>query len=135
MVSQTGSTFKINKLDPISTPKSITFYEFKQSANKALGEMKVVVIGNREIIDAYAWFLCAGILWLYTELLIPDGTSSHFDGFILKAQCTESIQAHLPLMFPHFLHLVHLSNPDELYDLHLKSKHIQDSFMCGHCEQ
>ena len=23
-------------------------------------------------------------------------------------------------MFPHLLHLVHLSNPDELYDLHLK---------------
>jgi len=23
-------------------------------------------------------------------------------------------------MFPHMLHLVHLSNPDELYDFHLK---------------
>jgi len=23
-------------------------------------------------------------------------------------------------MFPHLLHLVHLSNPDELYDPHLK---------------
>src|SRR6218665_2377928 len=32
----------------------------------------------------------------------------------------ESIQTHLLLMFPHLLHLVHLSNPDELYDLRLK---------------
>jgi len=23
-------------------------------------------------------------------------------------------------MFPHLLHLVHLSNPDKLYDLHIK---------------
>src|SRR6218665_1988231 len=29
------------------------------------------------------------------------------------------VQTHLPLMFPHLLHLIHLSNPDELYDLHL----------------
>ena len=30
------------------------------------------------------------------------------------------MQTHLLLMFPHLLHLVHLSNPDELCDLHLK---------------
>ena len=34
--------------------------------------------------------------------------------------CTEFIQTHLPHMSPHLLHLVSLSNPDELYDLHLK---------------
>ena len=34
---------------------------------------------------------------------------------------TESIQIHLPpICFPHLLHLVNLSKPDELYDLHLK---------------
>jgi len=36
------------------------------------------------------------------------------------SQRSESIQTRLYPMFPHLLHHVYLSNPDKLYDLHLK---------------
>ena len=34
------------------------------------------------------------------------------------------MQTHLPLMFPHLLHLVHLSKVDELYDFFLSQAHF-----------
>jgi len=37
------------------------------------------------------------------------------------SQWSESIQTHLPPMFPHLLHIVHLSNPDELYEPFISS--------------
>src|SRR6218665_1514374 len=61
-------------------------------------------------------------------VIMSPGSFVNYTGFpyplakISKSvsSCTESIQTHLLLMFPHLLHLVHLSNSDKLCDLHLK---------------